>query len=188
MAKKQQPSGKPKEAPRVNEPAELYRLAMAILLEVKKIVTDSDVVLSESRKALAQTTERLEEMRVIREPFRSATAIATMEQFREAGELHFASVMREEIEGYLKFHVEEVRDWLRIGDLVKQYLQENPEWLRRPAEQVTERKACGAHYQGASCQLRLGHEGWHGDITAVKYWPPERSEAPGAAPAPGSGK
>jgi len=218
---KQQPSGKPKEAPRESELQKtkvLWGHITEMLMLSKSIALETRASLEQTTSVLASVTERLEEMRrentariltedlvneiarkadlalhnvsVLRDdPPGSVSGMAVLARYPDLQDMIHRVEMNIEaqIEAYLKSHVEEVRDWLRIDDLVKQYLQENPEWLRRPADQVTEAKMCGARYKGATCELRLGHTEWHGDRTAVKYWPLETSDAPESFPGPKAG-
>ena len=158
MKKKQQPSGKPKEAPRAPFSAKvLHAQINDMLLYCKDIALETRASLEQTSKVLAVALERLEAAK--------ENTVAQRQEAMSDLELQF-----------------------RVKALVKQYLHENPEWLRRPADQVTEAKQCGARYKGATCELRLGHTEWHGDRTAVKYWPLETSDAPESFPGPKAGQ
>jgi hypothetical protein len=170
MKKKQQPSGKPKEAPRDAKKDALYDAMLLnadTLARLKDIHTSLELQKSialETRASLEQTSKVL------------AVALERLEAAKEN-----TVAQRQEAMSDLELQ-------FRVKVLVKQYLQENPEWLRRPADQVTEAKQCGARYKGATCELRLGHTEWHGDRTAVKYWPLETSDAPESFPGPKAGQ
>jgi hypothetical protein len=170
MKKKQQPSGKPKEAPRDAKKDALYDAMLLnadTLARLKDIHTSLELQKSialETRASLEQTSKVL------------AVALERLEAAKEN-----TVAQRQEAMSDLELQ-------FRVKALVKQYLQENPEWLRRPADQVTEAKQCGARYKGATCELRLGHTEWHGDRTAVKYWPLETSDAPESFPGPKAGQ
>jgi hypothetical protein len=169
--KQQQPSGKPKEAPRAGRPTSdlLYisvhkRLAgiEAIQQEVRESLELSKSIALETRASLEQTSKVL------------AVALERLEAAKEN-----TIAQRQEPMSDLELQ-------FRVKALVKQYLQENPEWLRRA--DPPEAKMCGARYKGATCELRLGHTEWHGDRTAVKYWPLETSDAPESFPGPKAGQ
>ena len=170
MKKKQQPSGKPKEAPRDAKKDALYDAMLLnadTLARLKDIHTSLELQKSialETRASLEQTSKVL------------AVALERLEAAKEN-----TVAQRQEAMSDLELQ-------FRVKALVKQYLHENPEWLRRPADQVTEAKQCGARYKGATCELRLGHTEWHGDRTAVKYWPLETSDAPESFPGPKAGQ
>jgi hypothetical protein len=168
VAKKKQPSGKPKEAPRAPFSAKvLHAQINDMLLYCKDIALETRASLEQTSKVLEQITDKLTDWRY--------PTVAQMTR-PTPDELQIEQL---EIEVLARLDA-------RVKALVKQYLQENPEWLRRA--DPPEAKMCGARYKGATCELRLGHTEWHGDRTAVKYWPLETSDAPESFPGPKAGQ
>ena len=170
MKKKQ--SGKPKEAPRAARKEPVYMSAhLQTVAEAREASVEAQEILKLCKAIALETRASLEQT--------SKVLAVALERLEAAKENTIAQRQEPMSDLELQF---------RVKALVKQYLQENPEWLRRPADQVTEAKQCGARYKGATCELRLGHTEWHGDRTAVKYWPLETSDAPESFPGPKAGQ